>query len=740
MFMRYRPRDLSSASSLSSSSSSAVLFPGVVGVRLTLNSSWLRRPTSIVFLVVVAISLFFAVAQWLRPSPPPRVFREEVEVASTLCSHLLSDPWKRIVGVEKTRWILVDKNSYRAMDVYTSELRCRFPSSDILFVEDVRDYFEVQEKIARVLGSIPSPSKRLRSSTVPATAWGGNLEGVEETRRRRSEFGALLYVGSCGTESLLGSILGALRKGSVLSEDSNDPLPYVSNLIPFDILLCSRCDKQDGLYDFLRGTASSSLILSYHPVMEQALGWLFGRVIPSALPSSSSKLNIFSPLMQRTSNEENVYWAMERASSTTHRDRDSSDGNGILIISMNQDSCDSVTFQIRAIQEFWNRLRSDDELTVAFSSGDSFDCTDDEIKKFISGSSRKERILHIRDADLDLPWTRGSPGGYGDQRIAYLAMVRNRIIETVEKQLIERKLSTSFRAVIFMNDVFVDAAAIETLLRTPMSLIDQGAEAQSIFNTFSHERGFEDGLFDVQNLPPVDVVCGMDYAESVTTRDGLILYDIWVGRDISGAPFDFVWPYVRHLPSREALLSNRPFRVQSCWNGIVMVRGNLVFPRKRVREFIDVPLVRFRAHAPHECAASECEIMFWDLRTQGRGFAVVNPRVRVGYSLGSFQKVRHAVHFPVLDPLPLPTNSSCSAYSTTCGAFDLPPFVAKTKERDRLHFWSVCCPYLDSYAHHVPFHSCFWWRPTRDVFRFDEDLYYYPRVRRSGRFCRCNPL
>ncbi|KAI8471244.1 MAG: cryptococcal mannosyltransferase 1-domain-containing protein [Monoraphidium minutum] len=99
------------------------------------------------------------------------------------------------------------------------------------------------------------------------------------------------------------------------------------------------------------------------------------------------------------------------------------------------------------------------------------------------------------------------------------------------------------------------------------------------------------------------------------------LYDIWVARDVSGARMDSGGPpFTRHAASRERGLAGLPFPVYCCWSGMARVTAE-AFRRG----------LRFRAHEPGECAASECSLLCDDMARVGLRRAVIDPLWRVSY-------------------------------------------------------------------------------------------------------------
>lgn len=129
-----------------------------------------------------------------------------------------------------------------------------------------------------------------------------------------------------------------------------------------------------------------------------------------------------------------------------------------------------------------------------------------------------------------------------------------------------------------------------------------------------------------------DLACAADY-------ESLQLYDVWVARDLHGASLSGWYPHVRERAGQARLVAGQPFRVYSCWNGIValaadaFVAEGLLFRSWRPGE---VRSLAAGANATQvwsdACPASECHLVSKDLWAAGRSRIFINPRVRVVYN------------------------------------------------------------------------------------------------------------
>ena len=116
--------------------------------------------------------------------------------------------------------------------------------------------------------------------------------------------------------------------------------------------------------------------------------------------------------------------------------------------------------------------------------------------------------------------------------------------------------------------------------------------------------------------------CSMDFSAPP------IYYDTFALRDISGAKaITQTWPYFLSSTSRNALISNSPVPVKSCWNGITVFQADSFYKK--------VPL-RFRglsdSLAGHHLEASECCLIHADNELSALHGVWLNPNVRVSYN------------------------------------------------------------------------------------------------------------
>ncbi|KAI9491020.1 cryptococcal mannosyltransferase 1-domain-containing protein [Zychaea mexicana] len=168
-----------------------------------------------------------------------------------------------------------------------------------------------------------------------------------------------------------------------------------------------------------------------------------------------------------------------------------------------------------------------------------------------------------------------------NRRITKLAEIRNLSLEPLHSQS-----AGHFDKILYLNDIIFDVQDAIRLLTT------------------------RDGDYDA--------VCGMDFYGE--------FYDMFASREVDGkwvASGDY--PYFADETSQKLLRASDLVPVYSCWNGIVAFNAK-PFAQDQVE---------FRAVAPDEpdiaAEASECCLIFTDLRALDYTRIFIDPRVKVAY-------------------------------------------------------------------------------------------------------------
>ncbi|KAF2803319.1 glycosyltransferase family 69 protein [Mytilinidion resinicola] len=188
------------------------------------------------------------------------------------------------------------------------------------------------------------------------------------------------------------------------------------------------------------------------------------------------------------------------------------------------------------------------------------------------------------------------------RRIPYLANVRNRVMQEMDKALADGL--GRFDKVLWLNDVVFTTQDVLTLLST--------------------------------NAGEYASACSIDFSKPP------IYYDTFALRDISGAKtLTQTWPYFLSGVSQQALRLNDPIPVQSCWNGMVAMDAKPFYN--------DTPL-RFRgipdSLAELHLEGSECCLVHADNPLSAAKGVFLNPNVRVGYSADAYYAVNAPIQWP----------------------------------------------------------------------------------------------
>lgn len=113
-------------------------------------------------------------------------------------------------------------------------------------------------------------------------------------------------------------------------------------------------------------------------------------------------------------------------------------------------------------------------------------------------------------------------------------------------------------------------------------------------------------------------------------------YDTFALRDISGeGAATQTWPFFLAAASRNAMITNTPVPVKSCWNGIVVFQAE-PFYGDRALSFRGIP----DSLSLHHLEGSECCLIHADNRLTPMHGVWLNPNVRVSYNPESDKVVR----------------------------------------------------------------------------------------------------
>lgn len=284
-----------------------------------------------------------------------------------------------------------------------------------------------------------------------------------------------------------------------------------------------------------------------------------------------------------------------------------------------------------------------------------------------------------------LRWSRGPKTLAGDDRIRYLADLRNAALEPLLEPMGHSDGSRSDPSqpqradrIIFINDVFFCPTDVRRLLRydsadvacgmdfvpAALWLLNQNARQQlmidHIVGDFGVPRRMAKALSQSWLLYSIwKKLYGKSRA--IQPWSFPVFYDMWVARDVSGGRIRNRVPYSLDSWTADRLAHGYPTPVYCCWNGLVNLRAEPFLKQTKgesrgsvevlgganavssggdgdlkeenstaVATDSKVPL-RFRSHNPDECAASECSLMCDDLHAAGYHRVLLEPNVRVAY-------------------------------------------------------------------------------------------------------------
>ena len=222
-------------------------------------------------------------------------------------------------------------------------------------------------------------------------------------------------------------------------------------------------------------------------------------------------------------------------------------------------------------------------------------------KKIVLDPTTHEDEASKKPAPNTPGWIHTPRSGDGKElrRIPYLARLRNKALAP----LYDGSTGMQFDKVLFLNDIDFRPSDVLTLLAT------------------------RNGHYSV--------ACGLDFIHPPRYYDTFVLRDM-EGRSTATDTF----PYFRGGESRRAMMEGEATRVQSCWNGMLVMDAAAFLPSSSSKTGL-----RFRgiddSLAEKHLEGSECCLIHTDLAAMGQARAGiwVNPAVRVGYNIKAYENV-----------------------------------------------------------------------------------------------------
>nr|CDI51770.1 conserved hypothetical protein [Melanopsichium pennsylvanicum 4] len=180
---------------------------------------------------------------------------------------------------------------------------------------------------------------------------------------------------------------------------------------------------------------------------------------------------------------------------------------------------------------------------------------------------------------------------------------------------------------------------------------------------FTHVLWLNDVIFTPQdalntlqtNNAQYDQACAMDFI-------GNGFYDTWVVRDVQGDTLKRQWPYFKRSQDIEAMQEERPFEVNSCWNGITAFDAKWFYPSPN--KYLNTSSPAFQGDQGDEplqlpihfrtspaCLSSECQLVSYDIHRAlhpTRPTILINPTVKLAYNKKHYWLFNSLVPSPIL--------------------------------------------------------------------------------------------
>ena len=193
---------------------------------------------------------------------------------------------------------------------------------------------------------------------------------------------------------------------------------------------------------------------------------------------------------------------------------------------------------------------------------------------------------------------------YGPLRIIFFSILRNKCLDFIYEI---PNLDFDNTKVIFFNDIYYKYEDIINLIST--------------------------------NNEDYDAVCALDFIS--------YFHDRWVSIDLDGNSLLKDFPFIINKEAQDLVLNHKPFRVFSCWNGVIVFTASplknktLQFrytrnKEKRKYKLNNVLKVNYE---------SECTYLHIDLFNLGYTKKFINPEVRVTYQYSNFFKRKYYYPF-----------------------------------------------------------------------------------------------
>ena len=240
-------------------------------------------------------------------------------------------------------------------------------------------------------------------------------------------------------------------------------------------------------------------------------------------------------------------------------------------------------------------------------NGDSKDKTRDYLRKFKTYLD-KNKIINkfILRREVEDPRMKIHPfKKYGPLRIEFFSSLRNKCLDLIYEI---PYLNFENTKIIFFNDIYYKYEDIINLIST--------------------------------NNEDYDAVCALDFDN--------YFYDRWVSIDLDGNSLLKNFPFIVNKEAQDQILNHKPFRVFSCWNGVIVFTAAPL--KNKTLQFRYTKKNEKKKYKINNCQKvkyeSECTYLHIDLFNLGYSKKFINPDVRVTYKYQHYFKRKY--YYPFL--------------------------------------------------------------------------------------------
>ncbi|KAH6605855.1 glycosyltransferase family 69 [Trichoderma cornu-damae] len=247
---------------------------------------------------------------------------------------------------------------------------------------------------------------------------------------------------------------------------------------------------------------------------------------------------------------------------------------------------------------------------VSLAENDSDDNTASKLLHFGRELTRRN-VAHSVNITTDLRgYPPENPWRSIRHRMGYMANLRNGALEPLGR------LGRRFESVVLLNDVVYHHTDVLRLVAAVGGDDVDGPHAQ---HPTRRQAAAKPGRRRM--------ACSID-------MDGATLYDTWVLRDRCGRAVSGFWPFFTSYQDQRSVRGGRVLEVGTCWNGIVVLDGDMLLDPHLRSEDADWDADALRFQQPPECIVSECALLPLAItNTTGGAPVVMDPSAVVAYSV-----------------------------------------------------------------------------------------------------------